>query len=390
MLHFPLPPAAVLLAWCVGGTLSAQSVPARTLSQPEARLDREWTRVIGVRELSDGRLIVLDGHENVILLVDARLSAGTPIGREGQGPGEYAIPNALIPLPGDSTGVLELSQRGVKVISPAGRLGNLFAPQDGRPCNAAAGTEYRVSVPKVVDQLGRFYSQGTPFRPGANGQMEQTTTVPIERWRKGCGRDTVATLPHRINPALRSVEGGGMMAPMGGVVAFGSRVQWLVAPDGRIAVATPEPYQIEMISPDGTRGSANRVEYTPLRVTEAHKEAWRVEQRRPAVALVVNRNGGSGRQLWTAPAMEPEWPRDLPPFLVDALSMGSDGRLWVQRTTEAGVPPTFDVFDATGRLAQRVTLPVRTRLVGHGRGVVYVVRIDEDDLEYLERFRLAP
>ena len=92
----------------------------------------------------------------------------------------------------------------------------------------------------------------------------------------------------------------------------------------------------------------------------------------------------------TMPFAEPtEWPRDLPPFLAGALSMGLDGRLWVQRTTAAGAPPTFDVFDAAGRLAERVTLPARTRLVGHGRGVVYLVRIDEDDLEYLERYRLV-
>ncbi len=386
--------SAVLLAavvFLLGPSASfAQTVPTRTLSQPEAKLDHEWTRVTGIRELSDGRLIVLDSHENVILLVDARLSSTTPIGREGQGPGEYAIPMALFPLPGDSTGVKEMSQRGVKVISPSGRLGDLFSPQDGRPCGTGAGGAYQVAIPSMVDQQGRFYSQGTPFRPGANGQMEQTSSIPIERWRRGCGRDTVATLPHRIDPALRAMEGGIMIAPMGGAVVFGSRIQWAVAPDGRIAIATPDPYQVEMVGPDGTRRPPTRVAYTPIRVSEAHKEAWRNERRRPGVALVQTRGGSPTRRLMTMPFAEPtEWPRDLPPFLADALSMGIDGRLWVQRTTAAGALPTFDIFDAAGRLSERVTFPARTRLVGHGRGVVYLVRIDEDDLEYLERYRVT-
>lgn len=36
----------------------------------------------------------------------------------------------------------------------------------------------------------------------------------------------------------------------------------------------------------------------------------------------------------------------------------------------------------------KVELPKKVRLVGLGNGVVYGVRTDEDDLQYLQRYRL--
>jgi hypothetical protein len=71
-----------------------------------------------------------------------------------------------------------------------------------------------------------------------------------------------------------------------------------------------------------------------------------------------------------------------------AVHFASDGMLWVQRTTPVGEPPTFDVIDETGQVVEQVKLPHRRRLVGFGAGTIYAVRIDDVDLEYLERYRL--
>jgi hypothetical protein len=45
------------------------------------------------------------------------------------------------------------------------------------------------------------------------------------------------------------------------------------------------------------------------------------------------------------------------------------------------------VFDQQGRKIAEVTLRPRSRVVGFGQGTVYVARSDEDDLQYLERYR---
>jgi len=48
------------------------------------------------------------------------------------------------------------------------------------------------------------------------------------------------------------------------------------------------------------------------------------------------------------------------------------------------------VFDPTGHQLERVALKPRTRVVGFGKTTMYVVRRDEDDLEYLGRLALPP
>ena len=57
------------------------------------------------------------------------------------------------------------------------------------------------------------------------------------------------------------------------------------------------------------------------------------------------------------------------------------------RTRPAGDKiPTYDVFDRTGTLVKKVSLNPSSRVIGFGKGVVYVVRTDEDDLQYLQRY----
>jgi hypothetical protein len=81
------------------------------------------------------------------------------------------------------------------------------------------------------------------------------------------------------------------------------------------------------------------------------------------------------------------WPDVKPPFLADAARAADDGSVWVLRTRAHDDPtPTFDVFDREGRVTMRVAIPAGTRLVGFGQSGVYVVRSDEDDLQYLERY----
>jgi hypothetical protein len=88
----------------------------------------------------------------------------------------------------------------------------------------------------------------------------------------------------------------------------------------------------------------------------------------------------------TNPAMT--WPAVKPPFPNSGAMVASDGRLWVPRTRAHNDSiPTYDVFDATGRVVERVVLPKGARLLGFGKGVVYLSRSDEDELLYLQKYR---
>jgi len=83
-----------------------------------------------------------------------------------------------------------------------------------------------------------------------------------------------------------------------------------------------------------------------------------------------------------------EWADVLPPFPLRAAHFASDGLLWVLRSAKAGAPTLFDVFDAGAKVAFQVELPAGRKLTGFGAGSVYLARVDEDDLHYLERYKL--
>lgn len=95
-------------------------------------------------------------------------------------------------------------------------------------------------------------------------------------------------------------------------------------------------------------------------------------------------------RLLARPVREPaEWPEYLPPFLAGAVSFAPDGLLWVQRITRAGRPPNLDLINEEGRVVGVVELPEARRLVGFGGRSVYLVRRDELDQEFLERYELS-
>ena len=63
-----------------------------------------------------------------------------------------------------------------------------------------------------------------------------------------------------------------------------------------------------------------------------------------------------------------------------------DGTLWVERSVPSGAASTWDLFNAAGRPIASWQLPTGRRLVGVGRGRVYLVAADEDGIEKLERY----
>ncbi len=170
---------------------------------------------------------------------------------------------------------------------------------------------------------------------------------------------------------------------------FNTTTLWTVAEDGRIAVIDPDPYQVTLIQRNGERREGPQIGYDAVRLTDGHKEQWWERMSEPTATSILAR--GQSSSTWTMmsdPPNEPAtWPRYLPPFLSTA-SFASDGMLWVQRTTPANESPLFDVFDESCRVIGRVRLPAGTRLVGFGRESVFLVRRDEFDLEYIDRYAL--
>ena len=387
------------LAACLALPLAAgaQSVPARTLARPEARYTEPFTSLIGVRELSDGRVIVGDSHERTVQLLDLGRGTAKLLSREGAGPEEYGIPSRLIPLAGDTTLLYDVGNDRYLVILGDGRTAGT------RLLETSGGTRMG-GAPMGWDALGGYYYRTSIYPPGERRMGDAPVSAAVLRYDRRSRRvDTLATLaiPAGRSQGARQLDGG--MLQMLDNRPLAAEDVAAVAPDGRLAIVRSAPYRVEWLHRDGRRVTGPEVRYQPLRVTDDDKRAFLQTQIRPG-SIIVRRPEGGGdarampiersglpRQRNQTDINDPSltWPTQMPPFLAGAARVAPDGTLWVLRTrAHDDRIPAYDVFDASGRLTSRVALPAGTRLLGFGNGTVYLIRVDEDDLQWIERYRL--
>jgi hypothetical protein len=220
-------------------------------------------------------------------------------------------------------------------------------------------------------------------------------SVPILRLDRAKGQvDTLAYIHPAKNNTHVSGSGGQTRVMIGMSNPYAPRDEWAVAPDGRIAIVTPEPYRVHWVTPDGRRTTGPVIPYDKVKVTEADKERLQDQQSKRTGMVMRAEVGAAGARSSTRPAAIgdlpkiTDWPEYKPPFMQGATEIAPNGDLWVLRSPGEDEIPRYDVFDSSGRLTGHVQLPRRARLVGFGKKSVYIVRLDEDDLQYLQRFAM--
>jgi hypothetical protein len=381
----------------VAAPLGAQA-PLKTLSKPDVEYAEPFTIITGVRELRDGRVIAADAREKTVQVIDLKSGTATKIGREGSGPGEYALPMRLLGFPGDTSAVYDPLNRRYLMINPDGKVGAFasYESQDNGP------GRMRISMPRTIDAKGRLYSVGPSFNIGPNGPSTSADSAPILRLDRATRKtDTVAFI--HIPPATVTTSGGGsntnVSVRAGGGNPFAATDEWAVTPDGRVAVLRVKDYHVDWYAPNGQKTSGPAIAFEKIRVTDEDKKQYRERSASGAAGLAITMSqrvgpGGttSSANVGAPPTVQlPEptdWPDVKPPFLGSAAIGAPNGQVWVLRTRPAKDKiPTYDVIDATGKVVSRVALPANTRLVGFGNGTVYLARSDEDDLQYLQRYR---
>jgi hypothetical protein len=382
-----------VLSGILGGApcLSQSTV---TLVKADAEFPEPFSVISGVRVLRDGRAIVSDSKDKAVLLVDF---GGTSrrIGREGRGPGEFLLPNALAALPGDSTILWDGGQRHYLIIDPKGVPGAAVRPlrADGQPGGFGA---FAAPLPRGVDARGAIYFQGSPIiQRGATPIAADS--IPILRFDRARGRsDTVAFLrPAKGSASVVATGEGGVNVRNGTGNPLLPTDDWGVLHDGRVAVVRGSDYHIDFYVERAVRASTPAIPYARVPVDAQIKSAI-IEKRRQLIAAATPRTGATG-QVVDGPGdgrkdflnLEP-WPTHMPAFqpgAVVARSAGTKSQIWVMRARARDTDPTtYDVFDAIGKLAVRIQLPPRTRIVTFDSAMAYVVRTDDDDLQYLQRY----
>ena len=364
----------------------AQSVPAVSLGTPTATFEEPFDQVSSVRELSDGRVLVADLLARAVSLADFGRGTATAVGREGQGPKEFNFPTGLVALPGDSTLLVDPGQRRFLMISP-----------DGAPITTIPFPEEFAGPVRIrgADRQGRVYAEGSAFSFGpetANlGEQSLPDSVPLLLWDRASGRvDRLGKI--KVPEMTMAVSGGRnaravamRQAPLPAADA------WSVTPDGRIGIARVGDYHVDWWG--APRATGRPVGFTPVKVSDRDKEIFRERTSDPRGALRVSvggpaRSGGGSRPIEPPDLPEPEWPEFKPPFVVNSALATPTGQLWVERSQPAESDRLYDVFGPDGNLVRQVKLSADRRIIGFGSGTVYVARSDDDELQYLERYRL--
>ncbi len=383
--------------------LTAQAAQPRALPAPNATFEEPFSQVAGLRELSNGKVIVADGRDKIIAFVDFAAGSSTKIGREGSGPGEYGMPARVFLAPNDETFVFDPLNTRYLVIGADGKPKTTFMVETAAPASGpGGGPGFRMggmSMGTVSDARGRIYAEGAPITMGPNGPVTADSAA-ITRYDRGTKKmDTVAFVRLPKNNSQVSGSQGNMSIRIGGSNPLAVRDIWTAFPDGRVAIVRGSDYHVDWVLPNGQKQSSPAIRYTPIRMTEADKreeEALRNRNRANQMSMTVS-NGPNGVQRSAqmgpgpnAPPLEPltDWPDVKPAFRPNNTSVWArpNGDLWVRRTEAAGAKGTlYDVIGANGQVSYQVRLPEKVTLVGFGNGTIYTTKADEDDLLYLQR-----
>ncbi len=385
-MRHPPHPLAFLATLALGvGSASGQAV---TMESPDGVFSESFSVIQTVRELPDGRVLVADPLGQALVAVDFGRQAGDTLGRVGQGPAEYRQPDAVWPLPGGETLLVDLGNGRLT------RLGADLSFGDTRPYTVGEmgpGRELILAIPQGVDDQGRLYfrSMGSP---GRGGMMADSAWV----LRLEPATDEVDSIaPFKITGRTRQTSGGANNQNVSiQQIPLSPADAWGVAPDGRVVLARVGDYRVEWVGPDGSVTRGPSYEWDAVRIGQAEKEEWAsdrdsgggglaigVTMQNGSMSMQATRGGGGGN----SDLDQYQWPDIKPPFYADRIAVDAQGRAWVRRHVDAGDPPLYDVFGGDGSRLAQVQLAMGRRVVGFGSDAVYMVETDEFGLQTLER-----
>jgi hypothetical protein len=339
----------------------------------------EFTQIRGVRELSDGRLLVLELNPRVVYVIDSSGKRREQVGRQGDGPSEYRSPAQIFAIGNDSSLIVDGTNRkwyvldGTKFINLSSRYRELQAMERMSVSGVSRGGAIWQLI--GLDPRDARDPWSMPWLP------DRSRRIALLRHGTVGVADTVAYLEGQsFGTTQRNVNNGGRSVLNVGITnPLQTHDQVGVFLDGAVAVAKFTPYRIDWITNSSYVRGVNLGEVaTPVTrdlKLQAAAEFQRDEQGNPTFSVDDF----------------PPWPTVVPPFLRSALVAGTDGRLYVSRTRiDPNAVRSVDVFDRTGRRLKSVVLPKSSRLLAVTARGWYIAAKTESDEEVLHRLSMPP
>jgi len=319
-----------------------------------------------------GNIYVLDQQAQDVRVYDAAGKYVRSVGRPGNGPGELSRGAASVLLgQGDTVYVADLMLQRMSRYAPDGSDAGTFP----LPLDQGISARWEMTAQNTfLQQIQTLPVAGTP-------DAAPPVNLIVSRATDGSLQDTVMHLK-----ASQTVE---LSASGPRIRMFQPEAVWTLLPGDRIATAVNSTYRVEVHAPDGT---LERVINRPSErkpVGESDRQALL-----KALREVWERNGVPPQaipQLVSAISFA-----DYYPAFANLLS-GPNGSLWVQHIRTAADmgaaggdfdaqdigSPTWDVFDADGRLLGTVTFPDRFLAMRFHGDSVYGVWRDDMDVQHV-------
>ena len=232
-------PRPFVLTLVVLSLTTADSVVAQaptSLTRKTGDATEPFSNATSLQELPDGRVLVADAQERVLSIVNfERGGEVKQLGRNGNGPNEYATAQTLMRGRGDTILLLDFPARRILRIAPNGTLVGTevydINIRDTLPGEKPLGDRI-ISAPRFSDADGGLYFEVGYFEPERrtiNPERLLARWDPVTRQAK-----QVATL-NQWYPK-KSTR---WRAP------FMYQDVWALAPDGRVARVLPLDYHVE-------------------------------------------------------------------------------------------------------------------------------------------------
>jgi hypothetical protein len=392
-----------------------QGVPVVDLPAPTARTAATLGSVLGLRQVSNGNILVNDAGRRQVKLFDSTLALESVVRDSVPGSASSYGPRRvpLIPYLGDSSLLADNNAGSLLVLAPSGQVARAMAPSHP---DMLLGLNLGFGG---TDSNGRilFESRQRDINKGIEKAYTPDSTLVLRADLDARRVDTVARL--KTQPPTWMVRNGPGAATRFTVDPLPLIDQWALLSDGSIAIARGHDYHIDWIHADGTTHSTPKLPFDWKRLSDEEKlkliDSTR-DAESPKMALALGQRranppadpGGGGRASsrgagagdviqgppvpveYVAPKLE-EMFDFSPPIRRGALMPDLDGNLWILPSSSAQSKAgelVYDVVNVKGDF-RRVRLPLGRSIAGFGKGgVVFMLSGDKTNGFYLEKTKL--
>lgn len=322
----------------------------------------QFSGVTGGARLADGTVVVADGGSQQIRFFDPGGRFRRAVGGPGEGPGEFSGLSALGHAPGGGLWAYDFALRRITWLGSTGEV-------DGM---TSLGPD-----PPVVHPLGVLPDRTAVFRElwgaqavaGASRAGLRRDPVAFVRFDStGALLDTIGLFPGR-EIFLHDEDGRSVMStPLFGRNSVGA------VRNGRIVVGSQDAFELEELTPDGTR--ARRVRILGRDRTLSREEVGRAIDAR-LEAGEPERRADLRRTLEAMPT-----PETRPAY--GGMFADASGNLWIEEwAPNPSLPGAWTIVLHDGRWLGSVDAPEDFYPLDIGEGWILGVERDELGVEYV-------